>query len=241
MNKVAILTHIYYDNSFEHLKKYLLNFKEYETTYLFNISLDCLEKELVISNIRNVFPEAVIIETPNIGKDIGGKLALIDLYLRLHIQSDFMIFLHDKLSPQALNGEEWRDKLLKIIEKDHIKTIFDIYENDPKAGMVGNKECIFSEYVKEKDVFSTVNNDLLKIYSLKYNIGSGNYEFIAGTMFWSRSSIIEKFFSNYSPLEMRKNLERGNVLDNFKGTHTHTIERLLGFLAGTYGYKIYGI
>ena len=241
MPKVAVLTHIFYDTAFDSFKESLLDLKEFNACYLFSISQDCLQKTSIINTIKETFPEAYIIETPNIGKDIGGKLALIDLHLRLNIQSDYIILLHDKLSPQALNGNEWRDKLLKIIEKGNIETILDIFLNNESIGLVANKECISNEYANQSNSFATVNNDLLKEYLITYQIKTSNYDFIPGTMFWIRSNIIKDFFTKYPPLEIRKKLEPGNVLDNLTGTHTHVIERLLGLLAGCYGYKIQGI
>src|ERR1700739_3964426 len=241
MYKIAVLTHIYYDGSYDFLKNDLLNFNEFTTDYLFNISIDCAQKDKVIESIQTDFPNAFIIETPNIGKDIGGKLALIDLYLRLKIQSDYMILLHDKVSPQALNGEEWRDKLLKITKKDTIKTILGLFKSDTSIGVIANQECILNEYSAETNSFSTVNNDLLKASIAQYNIKPTHYSFIAGTMFWVKSNIIKDFFSKHPPLEMRKKLEHGNVLDNLIGTYTHTTERLFGLIAESQGYKIKGV
>jgi lipopolysaccharide biosynthesis protein len=241
MPKVAVLMHIYYDTTFSLFINDLLNLKKNNTCYLFSVSLDCLQRESLINTILKDFPEAYIIETPNIGKDIGGKLALVDLYLRLNIESDYIIFLHDKLSPQALNGAEWRDKLFEIIQKENIETILNIFQNNQSVGVVANKVCVLNEYSAENNSFLTVNNDLLKEYLINYQIETSTYDFIAGTMFWIRSNIIKDFFTKYPPLEIRKKLEPGNVLDNLTGTHTHVIERLLGLLAGGYGYKIKGI
>jgi len=239
--KISVFVHIYYGSNYDFLKTHLLNLVNYNTSYLFNINLASIQKNEIISKITKDFPQAYIIETPNIGKDIGGKLALVDLYLRLNIESDYIIILHDKLSPQALNGTEWRDKLLKIIEKENIETILDIFQNNQSVGVVANKVCILNEYSEENNSFSTVNNDLLKEYLINYQIETSTYDFVAGTMFWIRSNIIKDFFMKYPPLEIRKKLESGNVLDNLTGTHTHVLERLLGLLAGGYGYKIQGI
>jgi hypothetical protein len=59
-------------------------------------------------------------------------------------------------------------------------------------------------------------------------------------MFWVRASIFEDFFSMYSPLSIRAQLEEGNVLDD-EPTITHTWERLLSWLVTSKGYKIKGI
>lgn len=239
--RISVFTHIFYDTGLALLRDSLLNLAVYNAEYFFSISTDCTQKENIIAETKKLFPAAYILETTNIGKDIGGKLALLDLYIRLNTESDYMVFLHDKLSPQALNGEEWREQLLKIATKENIPSIIKLFESDNSIGAIGNKDCIFSEYRAETDDFLSPNNTLLKQYITRFNIHTKNYAFVAGTMFWVRSKIITSFFSKYSALEIRKNMERGNVTDTQIGTHTHTMERFLGFIVGDSGHKLTGI
>ncbi len=241
MSKVLALTHIYYNHSYNILKPLLLNLSEYDTCFLFSISLDCVERKKITQYIYTDFPNSFIIETPNIGKDIGGKLALLNLALKLNLQSDYMVLLHDKVSPQELNGLEWRDKLLKIIDKETIKTILNLFETNTSIGIIASEESISDEYSAETGNFSTVNNKMLQESISLYNIKTDNYKFVAGTMFWTRNAYMSDFFKLHPPIEMRKRLEHGNVLDNLNGTFTHTVERLFGLIAGNYGYKIQGV
>ncbi len=68
-----------------------------------------------------------------------------------------------------------------------------------------------------------------------------DHRFVAGAMFWIRSSIIQNFFSTHSALSCREMLEEGNFTDQYEGTYTHSWERIFCFLANDQGYTINGI
>lgn len=239
--KINVITHIYYDFTFESLKNYLVNLDGLDVQYFFSVSLDCLKRKDVIYKIQRDFPNAYIMETPNIGKDIGGKLALLGLRSKLNIKSDYLILLHDKMSPQTLVGESWRNNLLKILLPNHISEILQLLGNDKSIGIVGAKEHIFSEYDAKKKEFR-YNNQLIAEYLKKYNINIDNFDYISGTMYWMRASILEDFFRDHiDPFEARASLEQGNVLDNFHGTHSHTWERMFCWIARNQGYSIMGV
>lgn len=239
--QIAVLTHIYYGYPDDDLKEFLLNLGRYNTIYFFNISNATSEKELVIYRIKNDFPNAIIIQTPNIGKDIGGKLALIDLYLKLNLRSDYFIFLHDKKSPHTSLGETWRKKLFRIIEPQNIAGILELFETDKKIGIISAKEFITNEFDKKNDAFNCSSNNILKSLINKYKLNLNTYDFVGGTMFYVRGEIIKTFFNKNSPLDIRATFENGNVLDHNEGTNTHAWERMLSWTAIDQGYYLKGI
>jgi lipopolysaccharide biosynthesis protein len=239
--RLNVITHIYYDSTYENLQNYLVNLEGLDVNYFFSISLDCLKRKDIINKIQRDFPNSCILETPNIGKDIGGKLALLGLYNKLNIKSDYLIMIHDKMSPQTLVGDAWRNNLLKILLPHHISEILQLLANDKSIGIIGAKEHIFSEYDNNKKEFR-YNNELSSEYLQRYNINIDNFDYISGTMYWMRSSILEDFFKdNVHPIHARSMLEQGNVLDNFQGTHSHTWERMFCWIARNQGYSITGI
>src|SRR5438309_11695321 len=104
----AILIHIYYPHSWEKIFSYqLISIRKYVPVLLINLTKGS-HNNITIAQIKRDFPQAFIITTPNKGKDIGGKLALLDLYFKTGQQAEYLVFLHDKISPHAITGERWR-------------------------------------------------------------------------------------------------------------------------------------
>lgn len=238
----ALLIHIYNHDSWEKIFRERLNeIREFSPAILINLCVAHPGNVELISAIRRDFPEAFIITTPNKGRDIGGKLALADFFMRMGLKSEHVVFLHDKQSHHWFAGESWRQKLFEIIEPGKIKAILEKYGNDPKTGIIGASEFIKDEYDKKRNEFKTTNSDKIRELISKYDLKLTNYRFVAGAMFWIRSSIIRKFFSVYSALSCREILEEGNFTDQYGGTYTHSWERIFCFLANDQGYTIKGI
>ncbi|MEI7596457.1 MAG: rhamnan synthesis F family protein [Bacteroidota bacterium] len=239
--KIAILLHIYHLVEIDSILDKIINTNSNDKHLLINIDNQNSNKNSFYQKYVNIRSNTTYINTPNQGKDIGAKLALIDYYLKTNQKSDYLLLLHDKKSPQVIFGDEWNKRLLRIIDKENINIILNIFEKNPEVGIICSSECISNEFDKEKDIFNTTNNLILKDYIKRFNFKLFDYSFVAGTMFWVRSSIFEEFFSKYNPLEIRSELEKGNVMDNDAGTKTHSLERVFSWIATSQGYKIHGI
>jgi lipopolysaccharide biosynthesis protein len=161
--------------------------------------------------------------------------------LKARLQSEYIVFLHDKQSNHWFAGELWRKKLFTIINPEKVKVILDEFRENPKTGLIGSRDFIRNEYNKKTNEFKTTNNDKIKELVAKYNLRISDYRFIAGTMFWMRSSIIEKFFSMNSALGCREMLEEGNFTDDREGTYAHSWERVFCWLGNAQGLTIKGI
>src|ERR1044072_5618620 len=102
MNSLSFFIHVYYPGSWKMiLGKCAWLMKDAE-----NIIVTACHDE-VIAEIKTASPEAVVLKVPNMGKDIGGKLASISYYLNFCRPTSYLAFLHDKISPQTLNAEYW--------------------------------------------------------------------------------------------------------------------------------------
>jgi lipopolysaccharide biosynthesis protein len=237
---LAILTHLYYEDSYDELKSYFLNFEKLNSTLLFSVSRHQKSK-IISARIKQDFPGSYIIETTNLGKDIGGKLALIDLSIQLNITADYFVLLHDKRSPHTSLGETWRKKLFRVVEPENIQKISKLFEKKKRIGIIAATEFITNEYNQKDDNFDCNSNRILKQLIFEHEFNHIKYDFVGGTMFWVRSEIIGSFFKKYNALKIRATLEKGNVLDNEYGTNTHAWERMLSWIAGSQGYYIQGI
>jgi len=238
----ALFVHIYDHDSWERiLKEQLLRIRKYSPLLLINLCQAHPRSPGLIVSIRKEFPAALIITTPNKGRDIGGKLALIDFFIKAQLQAEYLVFLHDKQSHHWFGGELWRKKLFAIIEPEKIEAILTEFQNDPKVGIIGTSDFIRDEYNRKTNEFATTNSGKMQELTSLYHLHISDYRFVAGAMFWIRSQIIKKFFSANPALSCREMLEEGNFTDQYEGRYTHSWERIFCFLAADQGYTVKGI
>lgn len=238
---IALIIHIFYENGWDVISPQLKQLDQFELKVLVNICDENLKREQLSIGIKETYPDAVLIFSPNVGKDIGGKLALLDLAIQLKIHADYYILLHDKKSPHTTIGDRWREKLFKILEKESAAHIHALFMNNKKIGMVVTKEMVTNEYDSKTGDFTGNNNEILKKLIPRFNFKLLNYDFAGGTMFWVRAEIFNRFFEKHPALEIRATLEKGNVLDHTQGTATHAWERMLSFIVANENYELMGI
>lgn len=180
-------------------------------------------------------------ESTNKGKDIGGKLVLMDAYLKLGIQSDYILLLHDKHSPYHSQSGKWKKDLLRIAEKEYQQQIIELFNNNAQTGIVASKNAIRNEVDNEQKSNAYIDSSLIQSLKNKYHIQPPDLQFVAGTMFWVRASLFEEFFTQNPPLQIRSELEQGNITDIEGPTITHAWERLLCWIVTNKGYQIRGV
>jgi lipopolysaccharide biosynthesis protein len=183
----------------------------------------------------------VLRRSGNMGKDIGGKLVLLDAYMHEQTNSDYIIFLHDKKSPYKIQNQEWRDKLFQIIEPAFTEKAISAFNINSGIGIIAGSHSIYNEYDHSSQSFVSNNRSQLVRLRSEFNINSTDYRYVAGTMFWARSAPLLDFFRAYPPLEIRKTLEKGNIMDENSGSNTHAWERLLSWLIFARGFTIKGL
>jgi len=189
-------------------------------------------------------PDSVHVITrmsPNKGKDIGGKLILMDAYMRLGLKSDYILLLHDKKSPFHVKGDKWKEDLFRIAKKENLKKAISLFTEHPKIGIIASENAIRNEADNDTGNNFYINSDIITKIKDKYSIYPPGLQYVAGTMYFVRSRLFEDFFRLHSPLEIRSSLEPGNVTDENRPTITHSWERLLSWIVTSKGYKIKGI
>jgi len=240
-NKLSVICHIYYQESFYYFLTRIIALKSPETQFVFNLSKPLFHNWFFREMLMKFFPNAIVIYTPNQGRDIGGKLAAFDVVIKTGIQTDYTLIIHDKLSPHTATGIEWRNRLFKIINPELLDKIFRKFHQNREIGVICTKEQVQNEYDPDKKEFTCTSNQNLLNYMGKYDLKISDYSFTAGTIFWIRTAILREFFSYHSPLSVRKEFEKGNSLDFDKGTNIHAWERLFSFIAHSQGFKTAGI
>ena len=237
---IAVLYHIFYEDSCKMVCDELKPLCFYNPVFLFNICTETPDRAEISRKLKECFPGCLIIGTSNMGKDIGAKLALFQLLIELEIEAEYLLLLHDKKSLQALKSRTWKNDLLHILSPESIKKTLVLFEENKKCGIIATKSYIIIETV-ENGKFINVNGKMLEILLQKYNLKLNSFAFVAGTMFWARAKPLKDFFIDYNPLEIRSQLESGNVIDNFSGTITHSWERILSWIISGNGYYLEGI
>ena len=250
MNQVAS---IFFHNYYGQHKKWIQYFSE-KMTVPFNLFYNVVEDSIynigeehrllshLQENITGSYLNKLIVrESPNLGKDIGGKLVLMDTYLHLKEETEFIIFLHDKKSPHKVQNQEWQKKLFQIAEPAFAAQALSFFKEHPKVGIVAGADSIRNEYDQSQKSFIGNNQTQLSQLRSEYGVNGIDYRHVAGTMFWVRSLPLVSFFRKHSPLDIRKTLEEGNVMDENTGTITHAWERMLSWIITEQGYTIKGL
>lgn len=233
---IAVFLHIYYKESIEEIAPLLTPLKQKGATFYINLTAPLSAVDIKKLEI----PDAVVKISHNLGKDIGGKLLLLQQWLLLGAKEEYLIFLHDKKSPHSPLAHFWKTELFKIIDSHNIEIALKHFTNNVTTGIICSKAFIRNEHIAGTN-FNTTNNLLLRELISTYNIVTDEYSFVAGTMFWCRSAAYRAFFKQTSPLSIRATLENGNIDDFKNGTITHSWERLLSWIGTANKQNIYGI
>ena len=238
---ISVICHLYYPQSIYYILLRLAALKSCNARFYFNISAALRHNEDFVEVLTRGFPGAVVLFSPSQGRDIGGKMVALNAEMQLKIRTGYTLIIHDKLSPHTPLGPEWREKLFKVIDKKNLPEIFARFARDPKIGVIGPKDLIKNEYNPDDNSFRCTSSDNMIRLMEDYHMKLTNYNFVAGTIFWIRSSILSNFFAENHPLSVRASFERGNALDFVTGTNIHAWERIFPLLANAQGYTITGI
>jgi lipopolysaccharide biosynthesis protein len=244
---------IFFHNYYGQHEKWIKYFSEKVNTP-FNLYYNIVENSIYnleadkrisdrLNNLKsgNFLNKIILRISPNQGKDIGGKLVLIDAYLRGLEESEYIIFIHDKKSPQSVQSIEWQKKLFQIIEPSFVEKALTIFSKNKSVGIIAEESTISNEFDYTTNSFSSNNLSRLKNLQTDFNVTPADYHYVAGTMFWARSLPLMRFFREHPPLNIRMTLEKGNILDETEGSYTHAWERMLSWLIIAQEYTIKGI
>jgi lipopolysaccharide biosynthesis protein len=233
---IVVFCHLFYEESWREIRDSLNPLSEYSHRVFINICSDMPYCDSLEKQIREERPEFEIIKSPNKGRDIGGKLKCVENYMDNEYSSDYMIFLHDKVSPsRPFFGRIWRSSLFRILRRKYISHILNVFKND-KVGMVGSRSLIDTHLATNYESICT----LCSWYKLP-KFEKKDIKFIAGAMFWVRSAVYEEFFNENSPLEAWEELEDGNTDDIDEASFTHSWERLFSLIVLAEGQDIIGV
>ena len=219
------------------IKGYLSNIKEYPYDLYVTLTADNPKLE---AEIKEFHPNTKIWKVENRGYDVGPFIDFLhhidldkyDLILKIHTKSPKK-GMDTTINGLRISRKLWEKLLTRSLVGTHklFKKNITQFEKNQRLGMIGAKHLITSEDIASAYVRRQINQAMLE---LGFNIPE-KITFLAGTMFFCRSKLIESIKNKYTLNDFA--LTDGNIKD---GTLAHVIERLLGCVIAAQGYEIKG-
>ena len=118
-----------------------------------------------------------------------------------------------------VKGKEWFNSLMNgvLLSESQVKKIINNFKTDIKLGMVGYKTF---------NNFSLNYSEMEKLF-FYFNMKGieSDYNFIGGTIFWCRNSILKKYLTDKTIDEILGKMTYGYVVEP---SINHAMERILG-------------
>ncbi|MDX2082501.1 MAG: rhamnan synthesis F family protein [Rickettsiales bacterium] len=214
--KVAVHLHLFYldllDEFIESLKNIPHKFD------LFITLVDCDQSK--IAKIFTIFPNTKVFSIPNIGRDVGG---LIEVINNIDLNDyDVLIKLHSKKSLHTgFEQKDWRQRLTGALIGNKFQSALVLSKFcDKKIGMIGSFEDL--------SFIELENRDNFKNFCKKFEI-SDEAIFFRGTVFAIRTKILQRF------------KEKKIILKDFENSDSacpYAFEHAFGSLCLAQNYKI---
>lgn len=238
-DKVAVLIHLYYEETVFECFEYIRNIPSFIDIYITTMQETTYIKVKDLSKNQNNIKK--IIYLPNRGRDIAALLVGFSEYTN---QYDIFCFIHDKISHKnstIIIGEGFRktgwNSMLK--NNHYIKNALNIFKENPRIGML---VAPYPKYSAETNVmidwwYGTLHNtvkllDRIGVESDK--VDSRYPPLTIGTTFWCRADAINQLI-NYEfviedfPKEPLGSPENGAI--------NYAVEMIFSFIAQKNGYS----
>lgn len=231
--KIAVCLHLFYPDMFDTIVSYLNNLNHQFKLYV--TLTNGFYSQSDVQKIKNYNSDTKIIIVENKGVDIGAFFQTIkeidvdtDLILKLHTKKGIGLPENPSLLSRELgiercknNNIEWFNNLMKGVLSDKVKVnkILDRFLKDKNCGMVGFK--LYNSFQKNKQEILNLN----PLFGLDESYLAKN--FVGGTIFWVRYSIIKKYFT---PDVIDKILSITNFGYVHEPSTMHAVERIFGYL-----------
>jgi len=224
--KKAIVLHLYYTEMWSYFSKKIETIMSSGEYDLFvNVPHRNAKSALIEQEIKKDYPNAIILFTPNQGRDV-----LSFMYLARYLDNmgyDYLLKMHSKKSPQRQDGKDWADEIINSLTASTPKKLEQI-ENAFTSGAAiigpaGSYVPLTTYYNDNQPKVHWLLSEMFgKSIADDINANNFDYGFFAGTMFWMRLSTIRPILK--LPLTPNNFPPESAQLD---GTVAHAIERLL--------------
>lgn len=231
--RVAVLLHIFYQEMWPELRRYLAALKGTAFQLFVSVNRDTISQD-VLSGILEFDPTAQIRYVENRGFDIGGHWQNLE---GVKLQDfDVALLLQTKKNNHTRIGHKWRKNLLEALmgTPDQWRDNLWAFVEQPNVGMIGSglhrNSFDFWTYGGVRDVLRALEMptdfDKLKLC----------YEHVAGTMFLIRANLLGEMHAKTNgriPFETYGSLP---LYKRFDLTYAHAMERAFGMYVRWRGF-----
>jgi Rhamnan synthesis protein F len=173
---------------------------------LFNLAVGKVDLGQARQLILTTFPTARIIDSENRGMDIGGFLALLPLVLTATPRYDYVLKLHTK------SVGWWRRGLIAPIcgSPAQVKLCLSLFQTQARVGLIGAARYLYRESRYRKP-----NLYYLQQLTARLGLPYLDCQFIGGTMFWIRTSLLVSTFGRSDLAALRQQLNTPQCFDPY--------------------------
>lgn len=225
---IAICFHLGYPHLYPQFVEYIRNV--YRSGSQVDLYVTYQTSDPIVQDIAREFPQTIFIEAKR-GVDTGAFLLQLE-YIATHPKQkkyDYIFKIHTK------KNEQWRAELLDQLagSPEQVKTIYQIFQQHANIGMISGHQ----KWIHHVDKY---NEPLINEICQRLNINiDDKSRFVAGTIFWTRWSIFERFIKDSSiNFQSEYQLCELTYLVNSIPTYMHSWERIFGYIVTNYNFQI---
>lgn len=164
--------------------------------------------------------------------DIGPFMLTLINYWDSLPDYDNILKIHTKKG-QGRSGGVWRDQMIRSLAGSEIIIRHNLQLlSKPDVGMLCCRDRISD--------FLAANAETILALRQKLGIYTGSY-FAAGTMFWVKAHLYQRYCSIELLRDLYSRLEEGALIDSHVGTITHALERMFGYMVQDANLRIVGV
>lgn len=234
--RIAVVSHMYYEDLFDYDLRYLRNLPKNADLYL---TTESNEKKLKLEGMfAPLFGERLkVIIVEKRGRELS---ALLISCKDIPKKYDYFCFIHDKKSSQAgfaTVGAAFRDLLWEnmLYNENYIGHIIDTFEKNPWMGMLVPPNVCHGTYFGTSADYWTIcykkAKNIAKRLKLNADIDRDKPPIAIGSVFWCKSDAIEPLMSEQWSYE---DFPEEPLPDD--GSFSHALERIFPYVAQSQGY-----
>jgi lipopolysaccharide biosynthesis protein len=226
--RICCLVHAYHIDLVPELLEYVENI-ELDHDVFVNLVDDTWTLDHHRYTIERI-PDATVVISPDVGRDIGGFLRLL-----MHVDFlayDLFLFVHSKKSPHlpAGAGDIWRRNLLDPIvgTPDKARRCIEVMRANPGIGITAAAQQ------RSTTIFGNSEKYIELLDRASISPAARDCEFVAGTMFLMRVEVVRRLYNLLRQIPFEDGGGR-DIAFHADGQYAHAVERLIGNLVNDEG------